>query len=72
MDELHSHTAIKKVIAEKKGNEGKYKKPFDAFVITNGKGFEKNAEKFAKYNDVKLISRNNLIEFISQIDISPK
>ena len=68
--ELHQNNdGIQKVIAAKKLNITKYQKDFDAFVITNGIGFAKSAVTFAKRNNVQLISRNNLIEFISQVKV---
>jgi len=69
-DTPQSPGSIQKAIAAKKENEEKYQKEFDAFVITNSKGFAKNAVKIAKHNDIKLVSRKDLIEFISQVKVS--
>jgi len=69
-DKLQCHKGIQKAIAAKEENEKKYQKEFDTFVITSGKGFQENAVEFAKNKNVKLVSRNDLIEFISQVKVS--
>ena len=61
---------IHKVLASKEENENKYKNEFDVFVIANSKTFENKTMKFAKINHVKLVSRKDLLEFISQVKIS--
>jgi len=72
VEKLQGLEGIKNIIASKKENEKKYQKEFDAFVITNSNGFEKGSVKFAKQNDVQLVSRNDLIEFIRQVKVSCK
>lgn len=61
------NNGIQKVIAAKEKNDKKYQKEFDAFVITNSKMFKKEAVKYAKNNNVKLITRRDLLEFIGQV-----
>jgi len=67
---LQDKGEIQKAIAAKEKMEEKHQKEFDAFVITNSLGFEKNAMKFAKKNKVTLVSQFDLIEFISQVKVS--
>jgi len=70
VDKLQDNKGIQKAVSLKEKYVEKYKREFDLFVITNGKGFAKDAVKFAKDNKVKLVSRNNLIEFISRVKVS--
>ena len=65
-----STKGVQEVLTAKEECEKKYKKGFDAFVISNNKCSDKNTNEFAKNNSVKLIHRIDLLEFISQIKIS--
>jgi HJR/Mrr/RecB family endonuclease len=60
---------ILKVIVAREANMGKYQKDFDAIVITNSENYSNSAGKLAKSNNVQLVSRKKLLEFISQIKI---
>ena len=66
---LQDNQGIESIITARKINETKYQKKFNVFVITNSIGFNKNAINIAKKNDVNLISRNDLIEFIRLVNV---
>jgi hypothetical protein len=63
-DKLHDKTSIQNIISTKRENEERHNKEFDAFVITNSKGFAKSAVDEAKNINLELVSRDNLMEFI--------
>ena len=58
---LQGNWGIQKIIAAKKESEENYQKVLDAFVITNSKSFEESAVEYAKNNNIKLVSLNDLI-----------
>ncbi|MCH8209061.1 MAG: glycosyltransferase family 92 protein, partial [Nitrospinae bacterium] len=70
VNRLQDDKGIQNVVSLKGEYEEKYQKEFDLFVITNSRGFAKNAVEFAKNKKVKLVSRKDLIEFISQVKVS--
>jgi hypothetical protein len=61
---------VQKLITMKIESKAKFQKEFDIFFITNCKTFDKNAVSLAKRNKIGLISRKDLIEFISQLNVS--
>jgi len=67
VNKLQDNRGVQTAIAAKEENEEKYQNEFETFVITNSKGFAKSAVELAKNHNIKLVSRNNLIEFISQV-----
>ncbi|MGV7221689.1 MAG: glycosyltransferase family 2 protein [Nitrospinales bacterium] len=69
-DEMQDNINTQNIVSTKIENEEKHKKEFEAFIITNSKGFAKNTVKHAKANNVKLISRENLMDFIASVKVS--
>jgi len=65
-----SNGDVQNLIALKTKNKEKYQKEFDVFFITNSKTFENNTVALAKKNNIRLVSRKDLIEFISQLNVS--
>jgi glycosyltransferase involved in cell wall biosynthesis len=59
---------VKNVITARKEYEKNTNSIIDTILITNGNGFSKDTVKLANKNKVKLISRDKLIEFISQVN----
>lgn len=69
VDQRQCIDGIQKATTAKEENEKKYQKNFDVFAITNSNKFLANAVEIAKTNNIKLVSRKELIEFISLINI---
>jgi hypothetical protein len=70
IDKPQDKNAFQKVIARKKKIEEIQEKVFDTFVTSNSTSFDKNAVELAKNSKIKLVSRKNLIKFISQVKVS--
>jgi glycosyltransferase involved in cell wall biosynthesis len=66
-DELLGMSSIYKAVSAKKENEEKHQHEFEAFVLTNSKGFANDAIELANKNNIELVTGNNLIEFISRV-----
>jgi len=65
---LQDDKGIQSIVSLKGKYEEKYQKEFDLFVITNSKDFASYAVECAKNKKVTLVSRRDLIEFISKVN----
>ncbi|MGV7221990.1 MAG: glycosyltransferase family 2 protein [Nitrospinales bacterium] len=66
--ELPDIDNLQELPASKIFNEKKYNKNFQLTAITSKKGFASSAVTFAKDNNIRLICRNEFLEYISKIE----
>ena len=67
IDKLQDHTEIEKLISKKIECEKDHQKKFELCVVTYNIGFTSKAKEFAETNNIKLVSRNDLLNYISQV-----
>ncbi|MGV7221688.1 MAG: glycosyltransferase family 2 protein [Nitrospinales bacterium] len=65
-----SNVDVQNLISIKNEKKKTYQKDFDAFFITNSKSFENTTIMLSKKNNIQMVCRKDLIEFISQLNIS--